>query len=163
MSLGLTVAFLLQASAAPALPEGEALAAAVATRSQALFDIAFNRCDPAAMRSMVIDDLEFYHDRDGVHATNADQFVSAYEANCTSRQEPGAWRSRRELVPEGYAVYPVPGFGAIEEGDHLFYERQGEGAEQLVGRAHFVTLWQLTPDGWKAARILSYAHEAAGE
>ena len=67
------------------------------------------------------------------------------------------------LVAESLNVHPVPGYGAIEDGEHLFYERQGEGPERLVGRARFTQLWRLSVDGWRLARVFSYAHAAASE
>ena len=61
-------------------------------------------------------------------------------------------------------VEAIPGYGAIEEGDHLFYERQGDGPERLTGKAHFVQLWQLGEDNvWRLARVLSYSHAPAGK
>lgn len=150
------------AAAAVALPEGAALTEAVRVRDAEFFDLAFLRCDPARLRTMLTADFEFYHDRDGVVARDAEAFVADYDRSCHARQQPDAWRSRRELVAASLNVHPVPGFGAIEDGEHLFYERQGEGPEQLVGRARFTQLWALTPDGWRLARVFSYAHAAAG-
>ena len=86
--------------------------------------------------------------------------VALYTKQCEAKKAPNAWRSRRELVADSLNVEPVPGFGAIEEGDHVFYERRGDGPEKLVGRAHFVQLWQLTASGWRLARVLSYSHRA---
>ncbi|MBC7047371.1 nuclear transport factor 2 family protein, partial [Salmonella enterica subsp. enterica serovar Heidelberg] len=95
-----------------------------------------------------------------VVATSGAAFVALYAKQCEARKAPGAWRSRRALLPVSLRVDPVPGYGAIEEGDHFFYERRGDGPEKLVGRAHFVQLWKKAPDGWRVARILSYAHQA---
>lgn len=146
----------------PALPEGEALTAAVAARDADLFALAFEGCDPERLRSMLTPDFEMYHDRDGVVALNADAFVEDYRRSCTESRTPDAWRSRRELVAASLNVHPVPGYGAIEDGEHLFYERQGNGPERLAGRARFTQLWRLTADGWRLARVFSYAHRAAG-
>ena len=151
------------AAAAPSLPQGEALTAAIVERDAALFSLLFDGCDPAAMDRMLSRDFEMYHDREGVVATGADAFVAQYARNCEARRTPDAWRSRRALVRESLGVHPVPGYGAIEDGTHLFYERRGDGPERLVGRARFTQLWKLTPQGWRLARVLSYAHEAAGE
>jgi hypothetical protein len=150
------------AAAAVALPEGAALTEAVRARDAEFFELAFLGCDPARLRAMLTRDFEFYHDRDGVVARSAEPFVADYDRSCHERQRPDAWRSRRELVAASLSVHPVPGFGAIEDGEHLFYERQGDGPEQLVGRARFTQLWALTPDGWRLARVFSYAHAAAG-
>jgi len=143
-----------------ALPEGAALTEAVRARDAELFDLVFLRCDPDRLRTMVTSDFEMYHDRDGVVARSADAFVADYARSCRERQAPNAWRSRRELVAGSLNVHPVPGYGAIEDGVHVFYERQGDGPERLVGRARFTQVWALTPDGWRLARVLSYAHEA---
>jgi hypothetical protein len=149
-----------QAAAAPALPQGAALTEALRARDAALFALVFTACDPERLRAMVTPDFEMYHDRDGVVATNADAFVNDYARSCTERRAPDAWRSRRELVASTLNVHPVPTSGAIEDGEHVFYERRGDGPERLVGRARFTQLWRLTPDGWRLARVFSYAHRA---
>lgn len=150
---------LLVPQSAPASSDS-ALLAEVKVADAALFDTFFERCDPARLASLVTPDFEMYHDKDGVVATNGSAFVALYTKQCEARKAPGAWRSRRALLPASLRVDPVPGYGAIEEGDHFFYERHGDGPEKLVGRAHFVQLWKKAPDGWRVARIFSYAHRA---
>ncbi|HVF35896.1 MAG TPA: nuclear transport factor 2 family protein [Candidatus Saccharimonadia bacterium] len=148
--------------AALEIPTGEALKAQIIARDAALFDTLFNRCEPEAMRAMLAPDLEFYHDKDGL-IRGADALVAGYEKNCNERKAPDAWRSRRELVESSVIVSVVPGVGAIESGEHLFYERKGDGDEMLVGRARFAQLWILAPDGWRLSRVFSYDHAPAGE
>jgi len=143
------------------LPEGAALTEAIAARDIDFFAVAFDGCDPDRIRTMLTPDFEMYHDRGGVVALDAEAFVEDYRRSCTERQAPDAWRSRRELVRSTLNVHPVPGYGAIEDGEHLFYERQGDGPEHLAGHARFTQLWQLTPDGWRLARVFSYGHRAA--
>lgn len=149
-----------QVVAAPALPQGPALTEAIRARDAALFALVFDACAPERLRAMVTPDFEMYHDREGVVATTADAFVSGYARSCAARNAPDAWRSRRELVASTLNVHPVPGYGAIEDGEHVFYERRGDGPERLVGRARFTQLWRLTPDGWRLARVFSYGHRA---
>jgi len=153
----------VQASALPALPEGPALTEAIAARDSEFFELLFEGCDPARMARMLTPDFEMYHDRGGVVATSAEAFVADYSRTCAARRAPDAWRSRRELVRPSLNVHPVPGFGAIEDGEHLFHERQGNGPERLVGRARFTQAWKLTPQGWQLARVFSYAHGPAGD
>ncbi len=129
-----------------------------------LFDLFFVKaCDEPRFRAMLADDVEFYHDKDGFSIKSADDFVRDYSKNCSSRADPKAWRSRRELVASTLQVDPVPGYGAMEAGDHLFYERKGvDGAEKLVGRARFAMVWVLGSDGkWRLSRVLSFGHAAA--
>ena len=154
---------LIALAAAVQVPTGPALTQAIAARDAGLFRTYFDECDPAKMESFLAPDLEFYHDKAGNDANSARQFVDDYARKCAERAQPGAWRQRRELVAGSLNVEAIPGFGAIEEGDHLFYERQGDGPEKLTGKAHFVQLWQLGEDGvWRAKRIFSYSHRAAG-
>ncbi len=147
--------------AAAVLPEGAALTEAIRARDAEFFHIYFNRCEPAVVRAMITDDFEMYHDKGGVVARSAQPFIDDYTRSCTEKMKPDAWRSRRELVASSLRVDPVPGFGAIEAGEHVFYERKGDGAERKAGTARFTQLWQSTPDGWKLARVFSFAHAAA--
>jgi len=144
------------------VPPAPELKRAIEERDAELFEVVFLRCEPKRLRSMLTDDFEMYHDRDGVVAKSADKFVADYAQECAARM-PAGWSSRRELVRETLVVDHVPGFGAIEDGEHRFYERKGQGPEHLAGQAHFTHLWALTPGGWKLARVLSFSHKAASE
>ena len=153
------------AAAPAAVPAQPALTEAIRAADAELFALLFTGpCDTGRMRAMLADDFEFYHDKDGFIARNADEFVAVFAKTCGGRQDPKAWRSRRELVPASLHVDPVPGHGAIEAGEHLFYERKGvDGAEKLVGRARFAQVWVLGGDGrWRLSRVLSFGHGPAG-
>ncbi len=143
------------------MPEGGALRASIEARDTELFKLFFQGCDPARLRTMLADDVEFYHDKGGFVFHNAEEMVTDYAKQCTERAKPDAWRSRRELVPTSLTVDPIPNFGAMEAGDHLFYERKGEGPEKLAGKARFAMVWQWQDGQWKLSRVLSYAHRAA--
>jgi hypothetical protein len=151
----------LALAAAASAPDTKALTAEVKAADEQLFALIFQRCDPPALRAMLTSDFEMYHDRDGVVTTSADKFVADYAKNCAGWSKPDAWRSRRALVPQSLGVWPVPGFGAIEQGDHEFYEHQGGRPEKKVGFARFTSLWKLEDGRWKLARALSYAHGPA--
>lgn len=165
------VLVLAAATAAPSVPtptitvpHQPALTAQIARADAELFDLFFVRpCDPPRFRRLLADDVEFYHDKDGFGIRNAAQFMADYEKNCAARADPGAWRSRRRLVRSTLQVDPVPGYGAMEVGEHMFYERHGAaGGETLAGKARFAMVWELGPDGrWRLSRVLSYAHAAA--
>jgi hypothetical protein len=158
--LPIWIAVTILGAATVTLPEGPQMREQVAARDAELFDILFNHCAPERMRALITDDIEFYHDRDGA-MRGADAFIADYARFCGERQAADAWRSRRALVPETLTVDPVPGLGAIETGEHVFYERRGKGPEHLAGRARFAQLWVLTPTGWRLSRVFSYGHHAA--
>ncbi len=141
------------------IPDQPLLAETIAARDTTLFAVMFDQCDPAALADMVTEDLEFYHDRGGLMATRA-AFVEDYRHGCEARLAPDAFRSRRELVAGTMRVYAIPGYGAVEEGSHVFYERQGDGPEKLVGRARFSVLWKLDDGVWRLSRAFSIDHAA---
>lgn len=149
----------LALSPAVEVPAQPALTQAIAARDTALFDVMFAGCDPAALTALVTDDMEFYHDKGGLMAHDA--FIADYAKSCAAKRAPDAWRSRRELVAGTMKVYAIPGFGAVEEGAHVFYERKGDGPERLAGKARFSILWKLGADGqWRMARTFSIDHAA---
>ena len=163
LPLVVLLAFAAAANAEEAIPRVDAaLRAEIQARDLELFDVMFEQCAPEKLRALVTDDIEFYHDKVGL-MKGADAFVADYAKSCAEKQKPDAWRSRRRLVEASLGVDPVPGFGAIETGEHTFHERKGDGAEKLVGRARFAVVWQRTADGWRLARALSYAHAPANE
>lgn len=168
MSVLLSIAAALAAAApaAPAVkvPEGAALVEQIRAADADLFGLFFStNCDTARFRAMLADDLEFYHDKGGFNVRSGDEFASMFARQCAERQAPTAWRSRRELVPSSLHVDPVPGHGAIQAGEHLFYEKEGvNGVEKLAGRARFAQLWVLGADGeWRVSRVFSFGHRPA--
>jgi Domain of unknown function (DUF4440) len=164
MPIAVALAVAMQAAApAPAvtIPEQPALTEAVAARDAEFFQLFFEDCDPDRLAGMLADDVEMYHDKGGFVFRSAAGLLADYRKSCEQRKKPDAWRSRRELVAAGHRVHPVPGHGAIQEGEHVFYERRGDGPEKRVGRARFAQLWVLTPGGWRLSRIFSYDHGPA--
>lgn len=141
------------------LPQGTALHDAVKSADAAFFGLFFDGCNPERLGAMVTDDMEFYHDKGGVTSASGAAFIRDYAQSCAARKAPDAWRSRRELVADGLRVDPVPGFGAMEIGEHQFYERKGDGPEKLVGRAGFAMVWRLDGATWKLHRVLSFGHK----
>ena len=137
------------------------LTASIRARSQAVFDAAFETCDLVALRALIADDMEFYHDKDGIVARSGQEFVDAIGKRCAGQKAPDSYRSRRELVEESLEVYAIPGYGAMEAGTHRFYERKGDGPESLAGIAKFAHVWQQVKGEWKLSRVMSYAHGPA--
>jgi len=62
---------------------------------------------------------------------------------------------RRELVAGSLKVFPIEGFGAIEQGVHRFCQI---GSGNCEGLADFTIVWRYLDGGWQATRVLSYGH-----
>jgi Domain of unknown function (DUF4440) len=125
------------------------LTKAITTLDKELFD-AYNTCNIEKLSTLVVDDLEFYHDKTGL-AVGKQVFLDAIKNNICGKVT-------RQLVPGSLEVYPLHGYGAVEIGTHRFYH---PGMEGPAGEAKFVTLWQYKNGAWKVSRVISYDHEAA--
>ncbi|WP_368561626.1 nuclear transport factor 2 family protein [Pseudoxanthomonas sp. UTMC 1351] len=159
--LCLPMACLAEEAAGPATATTpDELKTSIRDRSQAVFDAVFETCDLTALRALIADDMEFYHDKGGVVARSGGEFIDVVDKRCADRKKPG-YRSRRELVETSLEVYSIPGYGAMEVGTHRFYERRDDGPESLTGIAKFAHVWQQVNGEWKLSRVMSYAHGPA--
>lgn len=113
-----------------------------------MFD-AFNTHNLAVLGSLFSNDVEFYHDKGGLsdYSSTMNSFKKLAE------QTPGL---RRELVTGTMEVYPVPGYGAIEMGEHRFTHI--EDGKQVVGVFKFTHIWQFKDGLWKVTRVVSVGH-----
>jgi ketosteroid isomerase-like protein len=139
------------ASAAP-LPNGKSgeLYDTIKAQDAAVFD-AFNHCDIAKLGTYFADNVEFYHDHDGL-STGKAAFLDAVQKNVCGK-------FTRVLVPSSLEVYPLPGYGALEIGIHQFHHAD---PASPTGQGQFVHIWQKQADGhWQLTRVISYNHGEA--
>jgi Domain of unknown function (DUF4440) len=125
----------------------EELTRAVTALDKQLFD-AYNTCNIEKLGTLVVDDLEFYHDKTGL-TVGKKPFLNAIKMNICGKVT-------RELVPGSLEVYPLHGYGAVEIGVHRFHHP----GDSDVGEAKFVHLWQYKDGAWKVTRAISYDHGA---
>jgi ketosteroid isomerase-like protein len=137
------------------------LVSAIARADVELFDAVFNRCDAAKLAQMVSDDLEFFHDKDGLSETSGAKFVADIKSHCDRVKQGIDFRARRELVKDSMAVYPLNNYGAIETGVHRFYKLTPGQPDQLTEVGRFTHVWKNDNGRWKLARVLSYDHRLA--
>ncbi|HEV8592420.1 MAG TPA: nuclear transport factor 2 family protein [Pyrinomonadaceae bacterium] len=127
----------------------------------AVFWVAYNKCDTDAFRPMFTDDVEFYHDKGGP-TIGLDNLMNALKTGPCGNPDS---RLRREAVAGTVRVFPmVKGgdvYGAIISGEHVFYVKQKGKPEFLDGHAQFMQLWLFKNGEWKMSRILSYDHGPA--
>lgn len=126
------------------------LSATIAALDAKVFD-AFNHCsDPQQLQrhgSYFAPDVEFYHDTGGVAWSRQEMLDTTGKYACG--------QFRRELVPGTLKVFPIKGFGAIEQGTHRFCQF-ADG--QCDGVADFTIVWNHQNGVWTITRVLSYGH-----
>ena len=115
----------------------------VAALDSAFFD-GFNRCaDPMQLQrhaAQLDAALEFYHDNGGASFSSA-KYLADVKSNVCGKFE-------RKRVPGTLRVYPIPGFGAIALGVHVFCPFESGRCE---GAGDFLIVWQQRGDGWADA------------
>jgi len=137
------------ADSPPTGGKGDALYDVIAAQDKAAFD-AFNRCDLKTLGSFFVDDVEFYHDRDGL-SVGKQPFLDAVRNNVCGK-------FTRELVPGSLEVYPLPGYGALEIGVHRFVHSD---PTNPTGQGRFTHIWKNTNGHWQLTRVMSYDHGQA--
>ncbi|HET7065541.1 MAG TPA: nuclear transport factor 2 family protein [Rudaea sp.] len=133
----------------------------IAAADRKLFDAVFNTCDAKAVRELVADDFEFYHDKDGLNETSGAHFVDDIAKHCERIEKGVDFRARRELVKGSMAVYPLNNYGAVETGRHDFYAIEEGKPDRMTESAQFLHLWKKDGDHWKLTRVVSYDHKLA--
>ena len=137
------------------VPASSTLFATISKLDAGLFD-AFNHCSsPKELQkhaSYFAPNVEFYHDKAGVTWSRRDYIANTKKNAC------GVFR--RELVADSLEVFPVKGYGAIEQGKQRFcYIKDGK----CFGEAQFLILWHHHLSGrWEITRVFSYGHHAIG-
>jgi hypothetical protein len=160
-SLILACVFYLSVQAAMAQTAGPAptkqLTEEIAGADAALFSAFFDRCDIKALETMIADDFEMFHDKGGRTASKK-AFMDNIEGTCARQKTGEDYRARRELVAGTLKVYPLDNYGAVETGEHRFYQLLPGKPEKLVEISLFTQVWKKTETGWKLARVVSYDH-----
>ena len=136
----------------------QALHDEIAAADQALFSAFFDRCDVETLKTMVTDDLEMFHDKNGYMTMSGKEFIDGIVASCARQKTGEDYRARRELVAGTLRVYPLNNYGAVETGMHRFYQLLPGKPEKLVEVSQFTHVWKKEESGWKLARVLSYDH-----
>ncbi|WP_433631619.1 serine hydrolase [Chryseobacterium cucumeris] len=130
----------------------------IMSKDSLFFSIGYNTCNIKQMENLLSDSFEFYHDKGGFE--DRKNFIIDFKNGlCKS---PETYQLKRVLVDKSTEVYPMYKDGkiyaAIQNGDHLFYEKMGSQAEKLVGEAKFTHLWILENGEWKLKNSLSFNH-----
>jgi ketosteroid isomerase-like protein len=110
-----------------------------------IFFDAYNKCDMTAQAEFYSDSIEFYHDKGGL-TTSKQQILDATRNNICGKVT-------RELVKGSIEVSPVPGYGAVEIGMHMFHNNQEK--DQVPHPSKFVIIWRNKNGRWSITRVIS--------
>ena len=141
--------------------QSSALYDEIAEKDRAVFDVVFGSCDIEALKPLIADDFEFYHDKDGLNETSGAHFVDDIRQHCERIKQGVDFRARRELVKGSLQVYPLNNYGAVETGEHNFYAIEAGKPERMTESAKFLQIWKKVDGQWKLTRVVSYAHRLA--
>lgn len=158
-AIGLALSPAALAQTGPETMSDAQIDAELMAMDSAMFGAAFETCDLDRVRSLVTEDVEFYHDKSGLMLTDADAFVD--QINCLNWTQGDAPQIRRVLEPGSLTSHRIGDFGAMQMGRHSFHLVREDGSDQLLETGDFIHLWRYSPEGWQIARIISYDHRDA--
>lgn len=110
---------------------------------------AYNQCNVDQMVSFLTEDLEFYHDKNGLTKGLSSFKEALVQGLCANGPQ-----LRREVKEGTVQVFPLKGVGAIISGEHYFYV-----GDRPDGLAKFTHVWTYKSGSWKMSRVLSYDHQ----
>jgi hypothetical protein len=154
--LALLIALQILNAQNPQTPNQKSLEQTILELDSAFWQ-AYNRCDVEKMKTFFTDDVEFYHDKNGLTTGNA-TLNDAVKKNLCGNPN---WSLRREVVEGSLKVFPLNNYGAILSGEHVFYINETGKKERLDGLAKFTHVWRFKDNTWKMHRVLSYDHGPA--
>ena len=114
-------------------------------KMDSIFFHAYNNCDMATQDSIYADNIEFFHDRSGLDTSKQRVLQNTKKYICG--------KVRRELIKGSIEVSPLPGYGAVEVGMHMFYNNQEKDAIPRPSR--FIIIWKQEQSAWKIAKVIS--------
>lgn len=125
-------------------PDDKALEDEIALMDKTFFD-AYNQCDLKKQESIFSDDLEFFHDKNGLNRSKSEIMKSTEKYICG--------KVTRTLIPGSLEVYPIANYGAVEIGFHKFFNNQEPNAESKPSK--FIIIWKKENDNWKITKVVS--------
>jgi hypothetical protein len=114
-------------------------------RLDSVFFHAYNNCDIAKMRDLYSDSIEFFHDKTGLETSKQKILDNTQKYICG--------KVTRELVKGSIEVSPLPGYGAVELGMHMFHNNQEK--DHKPHQSKFVILWRNNGGKWTITKVIS--------
>jgi hypothetical protein len=114
-------------------------------RLDSTFFHAYNTCDIATQEQFYSDSIEFYHDKSGLSTSKKDILENTKKYICG--------KVTREVVKGSIEVSPLPGYGAVELGSHMFHNNQEK--NDIPHPSKFIIIWRNKDGKWSITRIIS--------
>src|SRR4030095_4265092 len=106
---------------------------------------AYNTCDLKTQEAFYADSIEFFHDKGGLE-TSKKKILDATEKNICGK-------GTRELVGGSIEVSPIPGYGAVQIGMHMFHNNQEPNSKPHPSR--FIIIWRNNDGRWTITKVIS--------
>src|SRR2546423_10645377 len=106
---------------------------------------AYNTCNIAKQAEFYSNSIEFYHDKSGLTTSKKEILENTKKYICG--------KVTRELVKGGIEVSPIPGYGAVELGSHMFHNSQEKSSVSHPSK--FVIIWRYEDEKWTITRVIS--------
>ncbi|WP_374950922.1 nuclear transport factor 2 family protein [Mucilaginibacter sp.] len=106
---------------------------------------AYNTCDLTTQAQFYSDKIEFFHDRSGLDTSKEHILASTKKYICG--------KVTRELVKGSLQVSPLPGYGAVELGEHMFHNNQEKNDTPHASK--FVIIWKQDNSKWTITKVIS--------
>ena len=110
-----------------------------------IFFSAYNTCDLKKQATIYSDNLEFFHDKNGLMTSKQKILDGTKKYICG--------KVTREVLKETIEVYPIKDYGAVEIGYHQFYNNQEPNITPTPSK--FILMWQKINNVWKISKVIS--------
>ncbi len=127
----------------PYKPESKELFDSI-VHMDSVWENSYNNCKLDVQEQLISDNLEFYHDRNGV-MTSKKALIEALKNNVCAKVT-------RELLQGSIEVYPINNYGAVEMGYHRFHNKVEKSTSPY---ARFIHIWRHENGQWKITRVVS--------
>ena len=115
------------------------------SRLDSTFFHAYNDCDLLTQAQFYSDNIEFFHDKSGLDTSKQNILANTKKYICG--------KVTRELVKGSLEISPLPGYGAVEIGQHMFHNNQEKNDTPHASK--FVIVWRNNNGRWTITKVIS--------
>ena len=110
-----------------------------------IYFTAYNNCDMDTQKEILAEDVEFFHDKEGLQ-TDKRKLLKALDENICNKVS-------RTLIKGSIEVYPINNYGAIEIGYHKFFNKEEPNA--IINPSKFIVTWKKEDEKWLIKKVIS--------